>query len=694
MQSFNDLNNFANTSVNYNSQSDYTIVYGVPLGNATVTAVEGSIFTVPKQQPVTSMTDITRDLLIIITPDPMTAVAFVQYAGADTGISVVSDEVSRWIVSGVRTVSQYNDVFTNLRMGVAPGFSSVGTYTFEVALDDQMNDVFVTYTVTVTVTASTVFTVPALVTYNEDQNARVGNIVIVENFLYPTNYTATLTTENPANSQLALAPGNVAANTLTFTNRTKANLNATLANIVFVPRPDFAGNTYIDTTITRLYDNEPTGKRTLANVAVDIPDYSAPPGYGWSESGVTTIGTTPIANLAITDQAVGKNYSSTITITPANMGNLQVGNTILGNTVTYTGNKTTVNNSLANVTFAGNPANKLSGNVGYVQIQTTDSITQANITMPITYQIPAIHIFSNVAKPFGTRLGANATPNVDFWAANFGGTTTVTGGQTYFNYTGPSSGNIDLSTVRRNDVYQYGPLSIGIIPYAGITSRAETRAAGTAGYFGFWMRALQSHPQAVFVQLNRDDNIGNESGLCLSSYEGNLYWNLGDSVRPSASGFNPMIELGPTPVGDYWTHFAIQISAGTPANLPSDPGTQVVSVWRDGQPITAFYSGYAADPPNQRGVLQTGLTWEGKGNFANINRFSIGAPLQSRSWMLNINGVSGPPQGINSSIGFPFVEIQVDDIQIRNDNPYTDLQPFTPQPVTWGGNVTQMVTGI
>jgi len=673
MQSFTDLNNFANTPVNYASQSDYTIIPGTSLGPATVSAVEGSIFTVPKQQPMTTMTNLTRDMLIIITPTPFSGVAFVQYTGSDTGISVVSDEVSRWIVSGVRTVAQYDDVFANLRMGVSPGFSTVGSYTFTVGLDDQVNGVFATYTVTVTVTASTVFTVPALINFNEDENARVGNITIVENFLYATNYTVVLSTENPATSQLALAPGNVAANTITLTNVTKANANQTLANVVFVPRPDFASNTYINTSVTRLYNNETTGKQTLAYVAGTNPEYSAPTGYGWSENSTTSIGTTPDGNLSITDTAVGKNYSSTISITPANMGNLLVGNTVIGNTVTYTGNRTTVNNSLANVIFSGNTVTKQSGNVSYVQIQTTDSITQGNITIPLNYQIPAIHIFSNIAKPFGTRIESAtqpATANVDFWAYSYNQTSAINSGVRYYSYTTPSTANVALSSLRSTSNFRYAPLSIRVNGTNGIVSRTQSRAAGTAGYFAFWLYLNKTHTgNTALGYVSSPNGLGD--GLYLNAYNGNLYWSGDRQIHTpggAAGGLATRIELGAQQVGA-WTHYALQITAGVPG-AGSDGGTQVVSAWRNGVPITEFRLGF---PSN---TLQTGLQWTGKNYFSRVQGWQWGAPL---------------PSNVPAS---DFVDFNVDDLQVRIDAPYTNLQSFTPGPVTWGGNVTQMVTGI
>lgn len=669
MQSFSDLNNFSNTPVTYASQSDFSIIPGVSLGPTTVTAVEGSVFVVPAQQPITTMTGLTRDMLIVITPTPMNSVAFVQYIGADTGISVVSDEVSRWIVSGVRTVAQYNDVFTNLRMGVSPGFASVGTYTFEVGLDDQVNGVFATYLVTVTVTASTVFTAPALINFNEDENARVPGIAITENWLYATNYTVVLATENPETSQLALAPGNVAANTLTLTNVSKSSANQTLANLVFVPRPDFASNTYINTSVTRLQNSEISGKQTLAYVAGTNPEYTAPSGYAWSENYTSSIGTTPDGNLRITDTAANKNYSSTITITPTNMGNLLVGNTVLGSTVTYTGNRTAVNNSLANVIFSGNAVTKQSGNVTYVQTQTTDSITQANLTIPLNYQIPAIHIFSNVAKPFGTRIESAtrpATPNVDFWAYSYTQGSSINNGVYTYTYNYPSTANIALSTLRSTSSFRYAPLGIRVTAPNGIVSRTQTRNPGTAGYFAFWLYLNKTHVgNSALGKVVTGD--GPSGAMFLNYYNGNLYWSDDQLVFPGnpGSALITRIDLGAQQVGA-WTHYALQISAGTTG--PS--GTQVVSAWRNGTPLTNFWLG---TNPN---TLQTGSNWNGKYSITRITGWQWGAPFPAVSQAAGLG------------------DFFVDDIVVRTDAPYTNLQSFTPEPITWGGNVTQMVTGI
>jgi hypothetical protein len=346
------------------------------------------------------------------------------------------------------------------------------------------------------------------------------------------------------------------------------------------------------------------------------------------------------------------------------MGNLLVGNTVLGNTVTYTGNMITVNNSLANVIFSGNTSGNLSGNIQYVQTQTTDSVTQANITIPLNYQIPAIHIFSNVAKSFGTRIGPTATGNVDFWAYSYNQTSVIDNGVRRYDYGLPSTSNVALSTFRTTSTYRYAPLSIRVQVPNGIASRTMTRSDGAAGYFSFWINFNKIHadnrPLGVVIKTGNGGSypLQGGTGLYLIPYNGQLYWSVNGTVW-NGSNLTTRIELGAHPAVGVWTQYSLQITPGA---------TFVVSAWRNGVPLTGFYQ--------DSSTLQTGSTWAGRSSFSRIEGWQWGAPYPSQY------NIGQDP------------DFYVDDIQVRTDAPYTDLQSFTPQPVVWGGNVTQMVTGI
>jgi len=697
MKSFSDLNSYSNTPVTYASESDYLLTWTTSEGDVTTSQFEGSSFLVAKQIDLLVATDITRDILVTIVPSSMAPVAFVQYTGADANISVVTDGISSWTVMGIRTVAQYSNVFANLYVGITPG--QLEPFSFSTRLDDQMGDPIQTWLTTVTVLDSEVFVAPTSIEFNEDESTRVANVQITENFLYATNYTITITPENPATAQIAFAPGNVAANSWTTTS-TKASINSQLANLVFVPRPDFAGNTYFDTSVTRVYNSETTGKRTLANCAVTHPDYSAPSGYGWSENATTTIGSDGSTSLAITDLAIGKNYTSNVVMSPNTVGNLYVSGIISGNSVSFSGNKTQVNANLATVTFIGNVSNKINGNIQYVQTQTTDNILQGNITIPLTYQIPAIHIYSNVAKSFGTRLNSSggydsglATANVDFWAYQYQTNTSTSGGITYFNYTSPNTANVSLTSLRSTSSYKYGPLGIIIKDRYGIRSRLDTtRSAGSANYIGFWIRMNKNHQFAVYGGAYTSTTGGGAGRywMQLMSYNNSMYWANyswlidGPSLDDSSSIWYERIQLGANPTVGEWTHFALQISAGTTG--PS--GTQVVSAWRNGVPITEFYTqgGAGGGGPPPFGTLQTGTTWNGKGTFDMIQGWKFGANFGAPIINNQINGINGTTK--------PWLDITVDDIVVRGDAPYTNLVAFTPTAGSWGGNVRQLVTGI
>jgi hypothetical protein len=207
-------------------------------------------------------------------------------------------------------------------------------------------------------------------------------------------------------------------------------------------------------------------------------------------------------------------------------------------------------------------------------------------------------------------------------------------------------------------------LSIRVTSPNGITSRSETRAEGSAGYFSFWLYLNKTHTGNNALGLVSSPT-GLGGGLYLNFYNGNLYWSGKQQVYEVGGGLAPRIELGAQQVGT-WTQYAVQITAGT----TGPGGTQVVSAWKNGVPLTSFYSGY---PSN---TLQTGSNWDGKYYFTRVQGWTWGAP-----YPLQYNVGQQP-------------DFLVDDIQVRIDAPYTNLQSFTPQPVTWGGNVTQMVTGI
>ena len=138
---------------------------------------------------------------------------------------------------------------------------------------------------------------------------------------------------------------------------------------------------------------------SMNDTTIGYPNYL--PGYGYIgyidqmiftqsakyTSSFTPGNTAPLTTgniFAITDQANNKSYSVTLSV-DSNFANIYLGNAFIGNSYSISGNKTTVNSKLLNLSLLpGVYANTVSYNLNYTQIQTTDNIIHANIQIPIT----------------------------------------------------------------------------------------------------------------------------------------------------------------------------------------------------------------------------------------------------------------------------------------------------------------------
>ena len=700
MQSYTDLNTFANTSVNYNSANDFVITFGANAGNYNINLYEGELWQPQKQVPLNSVSGITRDILVEVIASTVDALAFVEYRGSNANIEVFFDGLTNWTVTGIRTVADYNDVWTNLYAGLDPAF--LNTFAITVLINPQVGTVTPFYTINVTVLENPVFTAPTSIGYVEDSILPVGNISITETFAFATNYTITITPADNTVAKIGFSPGNVALNSYTLTG-SKATINTTMANFVFIPAADFSGNTSFTTQVTRIYSNLIVGRTTTANCIAFNTEYSAPPGYIFNPSFVTQIGTTASGNLRITDAAVSKNYTSNISLANPATGTFSIGNTVIGNSVSLSGSKTTVNANLANLTFTGANSANASTNLIYVQNQTTDSILQANITIPMVYQPTSIHINTGVDKLPGTRLnhtgGGNvqqspATANVDFWGYQYSTSNTTISGQVFQIYTNPTNANIALTSIRDTVDYYYQPKSVKISGNFGLQSRLVAgQNPGTAGYFSFWLRLnkAQRYSTILGVEVDGTVTIPNYSNLNLTlvTWDNRLYWHHGTSTNiyvwntaPSPSFFDHHVDLGPVPTVSQWNHFAVQISTGTTGSS----GTQVVSFWKNGQPITAIY-GYV----NNVLTLQNGTNWAGKGGFDTMKGFVAGSPLrppQSQSGATST-------EGRNESLEQVWPDVNLDDIYMTNQAIRADQASFTPEPLSYvAPPATMLVTGV
>ena len=89
------------------------------------------------------------------------------------------------------------------------------------------------------------------------------------------------------------------------------------------------------------------------------------------------------SGFAVTDAAVGKNYSATVELVNAAVGNLYYNSINYGNSITITGDKSTVTTNLNNIKFLSVLNGYANTTLLYSQTQTTDNIVQAsNLSIP------------------------------------------------------------------------------------------------------------------------------------------------------------------------------------------------------------------------------------------------------------------------------------------------------------------------
>ena len=697
MNSFKDLNSYSDEFVSFRSQDDYSIVWGNNLGNATIVANVSVSHNLQNRQLIDAVNNPLLPLVIQVNApvDPNgVSISNIAYSGPNGNIVVENINNNQWLVGNIWTVNDYNEVFNNTSVSI--NNLRTDDFAYQTVVSDQLGETRTFFTTVDVVPFG--FSRPGSVTYNEDQTAQITGMAITD--ISNLNYTCTFDLVPALAGNLLINSNQIQGNSVVVSG-SRDQVNTVLASgIAYIPADDYVANSNVSVSVFNNSSNTSVG---TANIQLLIgqthADFSVPTSLGYSETANINVGTTQDGNIQITDLATNRQYSSTLTLQDAAIGNLYNGATLLGSTVTYTGNSIQVNNNLANVTFVPNSTANTSSIISYTQIQTTAGITQAaNVSIPLTYQVPAIHINSGVPKPVGTRLdnnggiGGNATPNVDFWAYQYRADSA-----TPSNYTTPITSNVNLNDFRDLVNARFQPMGIRInsnqnaIPGPrtgnGILSRPLTRTPGSAGYFSMWVRLNKLHPYANFCRLDTGSNGGR---TWIQSWNSNWYIVSSNDSDPGFFGpwrfFGPgralstRINLGPAPLVGEWTHIAVQVSNGTPGL----EGNQVVSAWRNGVPLTQFFG--------INNNLENGSNWYGRLDFEYIKDFVIGAPLPPT---VNISSPETIAVGLAPDKGQVFCDITVDDVYMTTQAIRNNLEPFTPVAQSWiSPPAAMLLTGV
>jgi hypothetical protein len=384
MNTIIDLNNPGN--VNYNSQSSYAISFGTNSGTANITVDETAVHSIPKQTPLNSITSPVRDLLIDVTFSGYAANAFpitgMNYQGPWSNISVAKLSTSRWRVSGIRSVAQYNEAFANVKLGPATYYNNT-TYNYNTQVSDQFGNTR-SWTTNVSLVDDPIVVVTGNVVYNEDVPANIRNITV--NTVNSTQiYDLTIS----ANASVGLI-GNVTAYANAFTisgNTATINAAVTGNTVRYWPAHDRT------TTGNASYALRRTGNATVVtsgNVVFQIgnthSDFTMAPSIVMQEDTVANVAGFQITDIA-TIPPSGNAYTYTVSLSLGNTaGNLRntVSNTY-ANSFSFSNSRANINSILAANTVQYVPDPDQQGNVTirYTQTSIEDSLVQANVLLPV-----------------------------------------------------------------------------------------------------------------------------------------------------------------------------------------------------------------------------------------------------------------------------------------------------------------------
>lgn len=362
MNSLEELNQHGNTAVNFLNASDYVISMSDSDNDITITQNEEAVFLLPKQVTVNTLSGAFTDLQVTVSWNLSGAIKSINYTGNLPFITVARISDTAFRIYGIQTVSAYNAVFSDLF--VILNDDRTDSFQITVQLNDQLASTR-NYTVVVVVIEQPEFVIPTSIEFNEDVVTDIQPISITD-------------AASDATYTVQIASGNVQQGLIRFQDVSSANVILTntrdvingifsSGQIQWQPAADFNGNSSILYSQTRLSDGAVHANGvSIQMVGIPSAEFSLVSDY-WTENG-----TSSDLTISVVDVAVGKNYQGTITVNTG--GELFVGNNAAGNTVSFVGNKTEMNNQLSNLRFVSNNFGDFPWS--YTQIQTTDNINQ------------------------------------------------------------------------------------------------------------------------------------------------------------------------------------------------------------------------------------------------------------------------------------------------------------------------------
>ena len=289
MNSLQDLNAWGNTAVNFNDEANYVLLLS-NAGNVNTTVQEESVYTPAKRINITSLIEPITDIVVGFNISDGNAIIDFNYIGTDTSFIFVKTSNTSWTVNGIRSIAQYNELWSNLQITTSVDY--FGNFDFSVTVTDFRN-VSQSYIESVTVLDTVEFVFPSSLNFDENKPVAIGSgsgplyigVADTAERVVTTEYTVTIEVipGNPGNIALVdgvlgiLGPANVTIqNSFTFTG-TKTQINSILnsgpnPNIFFAPEQSNENGSRIRYTQTRSFD----GLTLTAECPMVLENFSNP----------------------------------------------------------------------------------------------------------------------------------------------------------------------------------------------------------------------------------------------------------------------------------------------------------------------------------------------------------------------------------------------------------------------------------
>jgi len=390
MSTIIDLNTA--TTVNFNDESLYAIVFGTNAGNTTANVDSYGSANISKQTPLNSITDAVRDLLIDVQFSNVGNVSM-AYVGTWANVGLLQVSPAAWRVNGIRSVAQYNEAFANVRYTDLNGAQVTSPeYSYITTVNDQSGNTR-TWNTSVNVLVQPTISITGNLVYNEDTITPLTQVSIAVD---PGSSTVFRMFANTIPTYGSMTDGVVTGNSV-YIDGNVSSLNSQIAagDIKFWPASDFVSNVGNAININLATANTSVG---TANVNIQIgsqdTEYTLTTNYNYTEdAGVRMV-------YAVTDadtRALG--YTITFNQATGNTGQFAVNNVLqgIGNAAVITGTKANVN--VANVTFLTYP--DTIGNVGLTYSQ-VKSLNTGNVTQAANIAISAVCTNSHSQYTFAT----------------------------------------------------------------------------------------------------------------------------------------------------------------------------------------------------------------------------------------------------------------------------------------------------